>query len=122
MTEDDLAEQVQDALATAHRQAARARRAAAEIEDMRGSGRSAGGEVSAVVDRRGLLQDVVLTRAAMGLNTAELAAAVLAAIADAGADLRVQVADVTRDLDIDPRPLREQTEAFDLADRLMRGA
>lgn len=122
MTEDDLAEQVQDALAAAHRQAARARSAAAEIEDMRGSGRSAGGEVSAVVDHRGLLQDVVLTRSAMDLDAAELAAAVLASIADAGADLRVQVADATRDLDIDPRPLREQTEAFDLADRLMRGA
>ncbi|SDB84963.1 YbaB/EbfC DNA-binding family protein [Sanguibacter gelidistatuariae] len=121
MTEEDLAEQVQDALASAHRQAARARRAAVEIAELRGSGRSPGGEVTAAVDHRGLVQDVTLASAAMRLDAAGLRTAVLATIAEAGADLRVQAAEATRGLDIDPRLPADQTEAFDLADRLLRG-
>lgn len=122
MTEEDLADQVQDALATAHRHAARARRAAAEIAELRGSGRSRTGEVTAVVDHRGLVQDVTLTSAAMRLDASGLRAAVLASVADAGTDLRVQAAEATDGLSIDPRPLADQTELFDLADRLLRGA
>lgn len=121
MTEEDLAEQVQDALASAHRQAARARRAAAEIEELRGTGRSPGGEVLSVVDHRGLVQDMTITAAAMRLSVTDLRVAVLAAVADAGSDLRSQAAAATEGLDIDPRPLTAQTEIFDLADRVLRG-
>ena len=122
VTVEHLAGRVQDALATAHRQAARARRAAVEIVELRGSGTSPAGDVTAVVDHRGLVQDVTLTPTAMRLDATELRAAVLASIADAGVDLRVQAAEATSGLDLDPRPLADQTELFDLADRLLRGA
>lgn len=121
MTEEELADQVQDALAASHRQAARARLAAVEVSELTGTGRSARGEVSAVVDHRGLVQDVRLTAAAMELDPAELRTAVLATVADANADLRAQAVEATRSLTVDPRPLAEQTEVLDLAEQLLRG-
>lgn len=121
MTEETLAERVEQALADAHRASARAKRAAVELEELRGHGRSGHGEVRVEVDHRGLLQDVTLQPSAMALEPGALREAVLASIAAAGADLRSQAAEITKDIHPDPRPLAEQTEMFDVAERLMRG-
>jgi DNA-binding protein YbaB len=119
VTEQELAGQVEAALAQAHRAAARARRASAEIEDLRGTGRSAGG-VTAEVDHRGLVQDVRIPPSAMDLGKDGLRDAILGAVADAQSDLRAQAREIVPDT-APPRPPAESTEVLDLADRLVRG-
>jgi DNA-binding protein YbaB len=119
--EQDLADRMESALAEAHRAAARAKRISAELADLRGVGRSPRGEVKAEVDHRGLVQDVTFAHAAVRLDKDELRTAILQTVAAAQTDLQAQAARITGPRNPDPRPLAEQTEMFDLAERLMRG-
>ena len=121
MDEQDLADQMETALADAHRAAARAKRVSADLADLRGVGRSARGEVRAEVDSRGLVQDVTFAQAALRLDKNELRLAILQTVGAAQADLQAQAAQIRGTLAPDPRPLAQQTEMFDLAERLMRG-
>ena len=121
MNEEDLADMMESALADAHRAAARAKRVSADLADLRGVGRSSRGEVKAEVDHRGLVQDVTFSHTAMRLDTDELRAAILQTVGAAQADLQAQAAELRGPLQPDPRPLAEQTEMFDVAERIMRG-
>ncbi|PFG34424.1 YbaB/EbfC family nucleoid-associated protein [Sanguibacter antarcticus] len=121
MNEHDLADAMESALAEAHRAAARAKRVSADLADLRGTGRSLRGEVTAEVDYRGLLQDVTFTHAALRLDTDGLRSAILQTVGAAQADLQEQAAELRGSLRSDPRPISEQTETFDVAERIMRG-
>lgn len=121
MKEHDLADTMESALADAHRAAARARRVSADLADLRGVGRSVRGEVKAEVDHRGLVQDVTFAHAALRLDKDELRVAILQTVGAAQADLQAQAAELRGALQPDPRPVAEQTEMFDVAERIMRG-
>jgi len=121
VNEQDLADQMETALADAHRAAARAKRVSADLADLRGVGRSARGEVKAEVDSRGLVQDVTFAHTALRLDKDELRVAILQTVGAAHADLQAQAAEIRGALQPDPRPVAEQTEMFDVAERIMRG-
>lgn len=119
MDSNELSRQITDDLAKAMVISAQVGEVAAELSELTGTGRSERGDVTVVVDSRGIVLDVQFSRGVAQLDHEKLGPLVTKTTQAAIADLREKGAPIQAKLAVAPESLLHGDERLEMFDDLL---